>query len=199
MTLIIGVDFTLDKNKYLYMAGDKCGSDGFTKDLYVKPKIFKRDDLAFGYTSSFRMGQILEYAKISKDLPNWKEEKNVYTSFVDWAKTAMKDGGYLQEDKGVAKGGNFIFYNGKTLYEVQNDFSILVPEDGLLAVGSGEYHAKAIMRTYMALVKKEQIKFDIDLLVTLVYDTVSSLVTSVSREYDLFDLSKKEKVLHNEN
>jgi len=27
----------------------------------------------------------------------------------------------------------------------------------------------------------------------LVYDIVSSLVTSVSKEYDLFDLSKKEK------
>jgi len=190
MTLIVGVDFTLGKNKYLYMAGDKCGSNGFTKDLHVKPKVFRRDDLAFGYCGSFRMGQILEYAKISKDLPDWKEESNVYTSFVDWSKTAMKDGGYLEDNKGVISGGNFIFYNGKSLYEIQNDFSILVPEDGLLAVGSGEYHAKAIMRAYMSLVKKEQIKFDIDVMISLVYDTVSSLVTSVSQEHDLFDLSK---------
>jgi hypothetical protein len=190
MTLIVGVDLVLGKNKYLYMAGDKCGSNGFTKDLYVKPKIFRRGNLAFGYTSSFRMGQILEYAKISKDLPNWEEESNVYTSFVDWAKIAMKEGGYLQDDKGVLAGGTFIFYNGKSLFEVQDDFSILVPEDGLLAVGSGEYHAKAIMRTYMALVKKEQIKFDIELMTSLVYDIVGSLVTSVSKEYDLIDLSK---------
>jgi hypothetical protein len=191
MTLIVGVDFTLGKNKYLYMAGDKCGSNGFTKDLYVKPKIFRRDDLAFGYTSSFRMGQILEYSTISKDLPDWTEEKNVYTSFVNWAKTAMKDGGFLEEKSGVISGGSFIFYNGKSLYEVQDDFSLLVPEDGLLAVGSGCYHAKAIMRTYMALVKKDLIKFDIDLMIDLVYDTVGSLVTSVSREHDLFDLTKE--------
>jgi len=190
MTLIVGVDLTLGKNKYLYMAGDKCGSDGFTKDLHVKPKVFRRNNLAFGYTSSFRMGQILEYSKMSKDLPDWTDESNVYTSFVDWAKTAMKDGGYLEENKGVVSGGNFIFYNGKSLFEVQDDFSILVPEDGLLAVGAGEYHAKAIMRTYMALVKKELIKFDIDLMIDLVYDTVSSLVTSVSREHNLLDLSK---------
>jgi ATP-dependent protease HslVU (ClpYQ) peptidase subunit len=190
MTLIVGVDLTLGKNKYLYMAGDKCGSNGFVKDLYVKSKIFRRNDLAFGYCGSFRMGQVLEYAKISKDLPDWEEESNIYTSFIDWAKTAMKDGGQLEENKGILTGGNFIFCNGKSLYEIQNDFSILVPEDGLLAVGSGEYHAKAVMRTYMALVKKELIKFDINLMIDLVYDTVGSLVTSVSKEHDVFDLIK---------
>lgn len=193
MTLIVGVDFTLGKNKYLYMAGDKCGSDGFVKEIFIKPKIFRRNELAFGYTTSFRMGQILEFTKISKDLPNWSEESNVYTSFVDWAKTAMKDGGYLEDDKGVVSGGNFIFYNGKSLFEVQKDFSILVPEDGLFAVGSGEYHAKAVMRTYMALVKKELIEFDINLMIDLVYDTVGSLVTSVSKEHDLIDLTKDKK------
>jgi hypothetical protein len=190
MTLIVGVDLTLDKKKYLYMAGDKCGSNGFTKDLYIKPKIFKRNNLAFGYTSSYRMGQILEYAKISKDLPDWTVESNVYTSFVDWAKVAMKEGGYLKETNGVSQGGNFIFYNGKSLYEVQDDFSLLIPEDGLLAVGAGEYHAKAIMRSFMSLVKQEKIAFDINLLMSLVYETVGSLITSVSKEYDLFDLSK---------
>lgn len=191
MTLIVGIDLSIGKNKYLYMAGDKCGSNGFTKDLFIKPKIFKRDKYAFGYTSSFRMGQILEYAKISKDLPDWGEEENVYTSFVDWAKSAMKSGGYLKEENGVAEGGEFIFYNGKILFEVQDDFSLLVPEDGLLAVGSGEYHAKAIMRSYMTLVNKGKIEFDIDLLMNLIYGTVSSLITSVSKEYTLIDLTKE--------
>jgi len=188
MTLIIGIDLQLGKDKYLYLAGDKCGSDGFSKDNYIKPKIFKRDDYAFGYTSSFRMGQLLEHSNISKDLPSWKEEENVYTSFVDWAKTSMKNGGYLQENNGVASGGNFIFFNGKSLYEVQSDFSILVPNDGLLAVGQGEYHAKGIMRAYMSLVKENKVKFNIDDLIELVYKTVSSLTTGVSYEYDVLKL-----------
>jgi len=191
MTLIIGIDLQLGKDKYLYLAGDKCGSNGFVKDNYVKPKIFKRDDYAFGYTSSFRMGQLLEHSKISKDLPSWKEEENVYTSFVDWAKTAMKDGGYLQEKNGEITGGNFIFFNGKSLYEVQSDFSILVPNDGLLAVGQGEYHAKGIMRSYMSLVKENKVKFNINDLIELIYKTVSSLTTGVSCEYDVLKLESK--------
>jgi ATP-dependent protease HslVU (ClpYQ) peptidase subunit len=188
MTLIVGIDLEIKGNKLIYLAGDRCGSNGFTKDQYVKPKVFKRDNYAFGYTSSFRMGQILEYAKISKDLPSWEDESNLYVSFVDWAKSAMKDGGFLEDKSGKTSGGNFIFFNGKLLSEVQDNFSILIPIDGLIAVGSGENHAKAIMRAYMELVKMNKTIFDIDTLLNLVFDTVSSLITTVSKEHDVICL-----------
>lgn len=193
MTLIIGIDIEVGNKKYVYLAGDKCGSNGFTKDNYTKSKIFKRDDYAFGYTTSFRMGQILEFADISKDLPSWKQEKNLYTSFVDWVRNSMDKGGFLETKSGVLKCGNFIFYNGNILCEFQDDLSVLIPEDGLMACGSGEYHAKAIMRSYMSLVNQGKTKFDVDILIKLVYDTVSSLITTVSDKYDVICL-KEEKV-----
>ncbi len=190
MTLIVGIDLEIEGKKITYLAGDRCGSDGFSKSNYTKSKVFKRGEYAFGYTSSFRMGQILEYATISKDLPSWKEESNLYVSFINWLRSAMKDGGFLQEKSGVVSAGNFIFYNGNILSEVQDGFSILIPSDGLLAVGSGEYHAKAIMKSYMLLVQANKIKFEIDVLLNLIFDTVSSLVTTVSKEYDIICLSE---------
>lgn len=45
----------------IYLAGDRCGSNGYSKSLGSNPKIFKTGEFYLGYTSSFYMGQILEH------------------------------------------------------------------------------------------------------------------------------------------
>ena len=61
MTCIVA----LVKEGNIWMAGDLMGSNGFTKKTYPDPKVFVNGDFVIGYTSSFRMGQILEY--------NWEQ------------------------------------------------------------------------------------------------------------------------------
>ena len=57
MTCIVGV---VDKG-IVHMAGDKLGSNGFTKGISVRPKVFHNGDFLVGYTTSFYMGQLLEF------------------------------------------------------------------------------------------------------------------------------------------
>ena len=57
MTCITG----MVRNGHVYMAGDLMGSNGFTGRVYPDSKVFTNGDFIVGYTSSFRMGQILEW------------------------------------------------------------------------------------------------------------------------------------------
>ena len=57
MTCITG----MVRDSHVYMAGDLMGSNGFTGRVYPDSKVFTNGDFIIGYTSSFRMGQILEW------------------------------------------------------------------------------------------------------------------------------------------
>ena len=58
MTCIMAIE-TSDGN--VVIGGDYLGSNGFTKGLYSVPKIFRHSNMIFGYTSTFRFGQIIEH------------------------------------------------------------------------------------------------------------------------------------------
>lgn len=53
------------KGDHVWMAGDLMGSNGFTKKIYPDSKVFVNGEFIIGYTSSFRMGQLLQY--------NWEQ------------------------------------------------------------------------------------------------------------------------------
>lgn len=57
MTCIIGIE---TKDGKVILGGDNLGSDGHTSSLYAQSKIFKHSGMIFGYTSSFRFGQLVE-------------------------------------------------------------------------------------------------------------------------------------------
>lgn len=190
MTLIIGIDKEIDGKRVQIMAGDKAGSNGFTKENNTKAKVFSRGKYAFGFTTSFRMGQLLEHATLSNDLPDWGKESNLYVSFVQWVRDTLKEGGYATITSNEESGGTFIFHNGVSLYRVQDDFSILQHSDGLFAVGSGSYHALAIMKNYFYMVKDKKVEFDLNYLVKNVFKVVNETVTTVSKEHTMIDLTK---------
>ena len=60
MTCIIG----LKHADRIYIGGDRCGAAGYSVTVRTESKVFMREDsldrpFLFGYTSSFRMGQLL--------------------------------------------------------------------------------------------------------------------------------------------
>lgn len=57
MTCIIG----LIKNKKVYIGGDSAGVDGLNITIRKDSKVFKINKFIIGYTSSFRMGQLLRF------------------------------------------------------------------------------------------------------------------------------------------
>ena len=61
MTCIVG--FT--ENDITWIGGDSFGSNGYSGQVYKNKKVFKMKDnknIIAGYTTSFRMGQILQYS-----------------------------------------------------------------------------------------------------------------------------------------
>jgi hypothetical protein len=95
MTYIVGF---IDKNKKeMWMGGDSAG----TSDLNIRSrkdvKVFEKDKMLIGYTSSFRMGQLLRF-KFTR--PPLKEGKDVYeymcTDFIDEVRNLFKNQGYAK-------------------------------------------------------------------------------------------------------
>ena len=59
MTCIVGCIH----NGKVFLAGDQLGSNGYYKENHEKlTKVFKVGEFLIGYTTSFRMGQILQYS-----------------------------------------------------------------------------------------------------------------------------------------
>lgn len=143
MTCIIGVEF----EGKVYLAGDKLGSNGWTGAEYVHPKVFENGDGIFGFTSTYRFGQLLEFGLADVIAP--KEQKSMHRwmvkDLVPRIRMALVDGGYKIDDGGCTA---LLGINGE-LWKLQNDCSILRSINGYAAVGSGDQLALSAMSYVM--------------------------------------------------
>ena len=143
MTCIVG----LEQEGKVYMGGDSAAVVNGNLQLSDTPKVFKKDELLIGYTWSFRMGQILQYAKT---YPKQKEHPDNYTylikSFVPYLRDIFKDAGWLEVEKSREEGGQFLVGIRGELFEINSDFSVLKMVDGFDAVGSGSHYALGALR-----------------------------------------------------
>jgi len=136
------------KNKKVHMMGDKQGSNGFIYSNYSKiSKVFKNKEFLIGYTTSFRMGQLLQYnweppVKSSDD----SEEVYLFNKVVTSILNCFKANDFGYKDKANWEGGNFLIGWRGRLFEMQPEMSLLEHTD-FTSVGSGEYHAVAAMNT----------------------------------------------------
>jgi len=79
MTCIVGL---IDKeSKKIYMGGDSAGVANYSLSVRKDPKVFKRYGFIFGFTSSFRMGQLLMCSTISLRLGN---RRKVNLIMISW-------------------------------------------------------------------------------------------------------------------
>lgn len=185
MTLIIAF-----KHKdSVILAGDKMGSDGFTKDINKKPKIFKltgEDTTVYvGYTSSFRFGQLLEYMAIPRKAPNIDEYEYMVKHFIPEMRNKLEQGKYTGTDNKGESGQCIVVLNNR-IFKVQSDFSVLENANEYCSIGSGEYHAAGILSV------RGLRCYDIEEFCNILFTKVAELVTTVSSKYDLIYNSKTE-------
>ena len=164
------------------MLGDKMGSNGFTHGVYSRTdKIFHTGEFLIGYTTSFRMGQLLQYywtpPTKSADVT---DNVYIYKVVVSSINSLFKDNDWGVKDKSEFQGGNFLFGWRGRLFVMQPNLSVL-ELDKFGSVGSGEYHALAAMKT-MELTgsyDKNPEKF-----LSTALTVAHSCVSGVSLEYD---------------
>lgn len=135
MTCIIGF---VDKGK-VYIGGDSVASNGYLKLLRTDKKVFHNGPMIFGFTTSFRMGQLLEHKlKIPKQTEKQSDYCYLCTTFIDAVVECLTESQFAEVDNNVAKGGTFLLgYRGR-LYRIDADFQVGESVNGYDAIGSGE-------------------------------------------------------------
>lgn len=138
MTCIVA----LEVNGKVYMGSDTFGSNGHTGGTNEAPKTFRNGSAMIGYTSSFRMGQILQYGLVvPEESLSWDIDKWVAMDLMPAIRAAFAAHGWDRLTEGRAKGGSFLFAIRGRCYEIQSDYSFLRSVNGEYAVGSGEDYA----------------------------------------------------------
>lgn len=136
MTCIVGVVHEGD----VFLGGDSAATDGrFGQMTRRDRKVFRNGDFVMGFTSSFRMGQLLAF-EFSPPKPREGTDTMAYmvTDFIDAARARMKSGGYASIREGVEHGGTFLVGFKGRLFHVFDDFQVGESEHGFDACGSGE-------------------------------------------------------------
>lgn len=129
----------LRHKKTIYMGCDSAGVGGwYSRQDRTDPKIYRVGAMLIGFTTSFRMGQLLGYSlTLPHHHPDIAIEKYMVTAFVDAARTCLKTGGWAEKDKEQEKGGNFLAaYKGR-IFEIQSDYQVAERQEPYSAVGCG--------------------------------------------------------------
>lgn len=156
MTCIVGYA----DGKKVWIGGDSAGVDGrYGLQVRADSKVFVREKkmpgtelsyrMVFGFTSSFRMGQIIRY---DMELPTVFPPKDareceawMVKEFVPKLRKALSDGGFLQKKNEEENGGTFLCGVNGILFAIQDDFQVGRTTVNYDAVGCGDHLAIGAM------------------------------------------------------
>jgi ATP-dependent protease HslVU (ClpYQ) peptidase subunit len=135
MTCIVGLEYKGD----VYLGCDSAQSNGHFISAIDCPKIFTKGDITFGYTTSFRFADILQYDLIIPDrVPSVVNDREYLVSYVIKAvRDSLKEGGFTDINNNKETGGTCLIVYHKQLFTLQDDFSIIRDSEGYAACGSG--------------------------------------------------------------
>ncbi len=150
----------------ILMGADSAGVGGYSLQNRTDPKIYKNGEFMLGFTSSFRMGQLLGHAMVppvryaeSKDTI----EKFMATTFIDAVRKCLKDGGFAKKENEVESGGNFLVgYRGR-IYEIGGDYQVGTIRQDFAAVGCGFDLALGSLYSTDGLIKDPQLRLQVAL------------------------------------
>lgn len=147
MTCIAGIRY---KGK-VYIGGDSVGASHYNCVIRKDPKVFKVGDFVMGFTSSFRMGQLLHHSFKQSEVKLKDFDNEIYpymcTKFINNIRKVFKDGGYSQIKDNVESGGTFLVGIHDRLFCVAGDFQVEEPYGNFIAVGCGRDFAMGSLYT----------------------------------------------------
>jgi hypothetical protein len=154
MTCIVG----LVSQGRVYIGGDSAGvAGGYGLVVRNDRKVFKNGDFVMGFTTSFRMGQLLAF---NFHPPKPRQGVDVFaymvTDFIDAARATMKSGGFARvKDSTSEEGGTFLVGYAGRLFNVEEDFQVGESVHGFDAVGCGNQLALGSLHSTAVLTDPE--------------------------------------------
>jgi len=154
MTCIVGLVHDGD----VYIGADSAGVAGYSLTVRADEKVFINNGFVMGFTSSFRMGQLLRYSlKPPKYHPDIDLTEYMVTEFINAVRECLKTGGYAKKDKEIETAGTFLVgFQGK-LFKIDSDYQVGVPILTFDACGCGEDIALGSMYSNTSLPPVERI------------------------------------------
>lgn len=136
MTCIVG----LVHRGTVWMGADSAGVNTDTLSLSVRQdrKIGRNGGFLFGFTDSFRMGQLLLHVLVPPE-PESNEDLFAFMvrEFVPAARKCMEDGEWGRTHEGTAASGVFLAGFRGRLFLIDSDFNVQESADDFNACGCG--------------------------------------------------------------
>ncbi|GIF63051.1 hypothetical protein Ais01nite_10860 [Asanoa ishikariensis] len=133
MTAIVG----LVESDSVYIGGDSAGVSGMSLTVRADAKVFRKKRYLFGFTTSFRMGQLIRYS-LTLPKPTGDLDAFMSTTFIDALRDCLKTGGWAAKENEREEGGTFLVAVRGSLFAIHDDYQVAKAADGFAAVGSGE-------------------------------------------------------------
>lgn len=124
----------------VYIGGDSAGVDGrLHLTVRADRKVFRNGPFVMGFTSSFRMGQLLAHAL---EPPRRHPDDDVYAymvkDFINAVRQCLKDGGWAQKREEQEIAGDFLVGYAGRLFLISGDYQVGENADGIAACGCGD-------------------------------------------------------------
>ncbi len=142
MTCIVGVAH----EGVVIIGADSAGVSG--TDLVVRrdKKVFRNGELVMGFTTSFRMGQLLQYMLTP---PEFVEDEDpfvyVVKRLIPAIRSTLKEGGWMTVENDNEKGGSFLLGVRGRLFAIHADLQVAEGMSQSDAVGCGELIARGAL------------------------------------------------------
>lgn len=149
MTCVVGVR----QEGVVYIGADSLSSDRVEAQVRQDPKVFALGEFAIGFTSSWRMGQMLRYHFNPPTIPDDLDlHAYMVLHFVEELRTVAKKAAITEVQNSVESLGKFLVGIRGRLFCVEADFQVSEAVQDYAAVGSGAAYALGAMflqRHYM--------------------------------------------------
>lgn len=174
MTCIVG----LVDDGVVYIGGDSAAVSGMDITVRVDRKVFKNGPFVMGFTSSFRMGQLLAY-KLTPPVmaPGADAMGFMVSDFVESVRTCLRDGGFTTVNNSEESGGTFLVGYAGRLFTIDSDFQVGESVSGYAAVGCGAAYALGALQHIKSKSPAER--------VTKALETAASLSAGVCGPFNI--------------
>ena len=143
MTCIVG----LVEDGRMYIGGDSLGvGPGLDVSQRKDVKVFKKGNMLFGYTSSYRMGQLLRFKlSIPAKIEGQDDYEYMCTTMMDAIRLCLKSNGYTRIKENEELIGTFLVGYNNQIYVIEDDLQVGMQYASYDSVGCGHVYALAAM------------------------------------------------------
>lgn len=146
MTCIVG----WSDGSTVIIGGDSCGFDSSSYAVAIRAdeKVFEVGPYLIGFTTSFRMGQILRFHLIPPARKEKTDYGHIVKELIPVVRKILNKNGYLRVESNREHSGAFLLGYKGALYTVDSDMQVGIPADGVSAIGCAEDIALGAIFSY---------------------------------------------------